>query len=75
MGWTARWHEKLQDYNFRIVHITRKTNTPADTLSHPNGLEHQEPVKEVMLIPQEVFLNLFEVGSDGLVEADIVESQ
>ena len=50
-------------------------NTPADALSRPNGLEHQEPVKEVMLIPQEAFLNLFEVGSDGSVEADIVESQ
>jgi len=74
MRQTAQWHEKLQDYNFRIVHITGKTNTPADTLSHPNGLKHQEPVKEVMLIPQEVFLNLFEVGSDGWVEADIVKS-
>jgi len=74
-GWTARWHEKLQDYNFRIVHIARKTNTPADALSCPNGLKHQEPVKEVTLIPQEAFLNLFEAGSDGSVEADIVESQ
>ena len=50
-------------------------NTPADALSRPNRLEHQEPVKEVALIPQEAFLNLFEVGSDGSVEADIVESQ
>jgi hypothetical protein len=50
-------------------------NTPADTLSHPNRLEHQEPVKEVTLIPQEAFLNLFKVGSDGSVEVDIVKSQ
>ena len=74
-GRTARWHEKLQDYNFKIMHITGKTNTLADALSHPNGLEHQEPVKEVVLIPQEAFLNLFEAGSDGSVEADIVEGQ
>jgi hypothetical protein len=74
-GQTARWHKKLQDYNFKIVHIAGKTNTPADALSRPNGLEHQEPVKEVALIPQEAFLNLFEAGSDGSVEADIVESQ
>jgi hypothetical protein len=74
-GQTARWHEKLQDYNFKIVHISGKNNTPADALSHPNGLEHQEPVKEVALIPQEAFLNLFEAGSDGSVEAEIVESQ
>jgi hypothetical protein len=75
MGQTARWHKKLQDYNFRIIHIAGKMNTPADALSCPNGLEHQEPVKEVMLIPQEAFLNLFEAGSDGVVEADIVKSQ
>ncbi len=33
MGRTARWHEKLQDYNFKILHISGKTNTPADVLS------------------------------------------
>ncbi len=32
-GRTARWHEQLQDYNFRIVHITGKVNTLADALS------------------------------------------
>jgi len=45
MGRTARWHEKLQDYNFKIVHIAGKSNGPADALSrmhqkneekHPN---------------------------------------
>ena len=35
-GRTARWHEKLQDYNFCIVHIQGKNNTPADALSHPS---------------------------------------
>ncbi len=35
-GRTARWHKKLQDYNFKIVHISGKTNTPADALSRPN---------------------------------------
>jgi len=33
MGRMARWHEKLQDYNFKILHISGKTNTPADVLS------------------------------------------
>ena len=33
MGRTAHWHEKLQDYNFKILHIPRKNNTPADALS------------------------------------------
>ncbi len=36
-GRMARWHKCLQDYNFRIVHITRKVNTPADTLLRPPG--------------------------------------
>jgi len=28
----ARWHEQLQDYNFKIIHIAGKINTPADML-------------------------------------------
>ena len=36
-GRTAHWHEKLQDYNFKIIHISGKTNTPADALLQPNG--------------------------------------
>ena len=36
-GRMACWHKCLQDYNFRIVHITRKVNTPADTLLRPPG--------------------------------------
>ncbi len=34
-GRTARWHEKLQDYNFKILHVAGKNNTPADALSRP----------------------------------------
>jgi len=30
---TAWWHEKLQDYNFKILHVAGKNNTPADALS------------------------------------------
>jgi hypothetical protein len=37
-GRTARWHEKMQDYNFKIVHIPGKRNGPADALSRM----HQE---------------------------------
>jgi len=71
----AQWHEKLQDYNFKIQHITGKTNTPADTLSHPNSQENLEPVKEVSLIPPEAFLRIFGVNSDGSLESRMVESQ
>ena len=55
-GRTARWHEKLQDYNFKITHISGKTNTPADALSRPNGWDIQELTKEMSLIPPEAFL-------------------
>jgi hypothetical protein len=34
-GRSARWHEKLQDYNFRIVHVQGKNNTLANALSRP----------------------------------------
>ena len=33
LGRTAQWHEKLQDYNFKIVHVPGKDNGPADVLS------------------------------------------
>jgi len=36
-GRMARWHEHLQDYDFKIIHITGKINTPADALSQPPG--------------------------------------
>jgi hypothetical protein len=32
-GRMVRWHEKLQDYNFKIMHIAGKNNRLADTLS------------------------------------------
>src|SRR6266853_2077875 len=32
---TVQWHEKLQDYNFKILHIAGKNNTPVDATSHP----------------------------------------
>ncbi len=41
MGRTARWHKKLQDYNFKILHIPRKNNTPADALSQPSDKEQE----------------------------------
>src|SRR6266851_9823067 len=34
-GRTVRWHEKLQDYNFKILHIPGKNNTPTNALSCP----------------------------------------
>ena len=71
-GRTARWYKKLQDYNFWILHIPGKANTPADALSRPNGPEATEPAKEVALIPLAVFLNVFGPDSVDSVESRIV---
>ena len=35
---TARWHAKLQDYDFTIKHVQGKTNSAADALSRPDGV-------------------------------------
>jgi hypothetical protein len=36
---TARWHADLQEYDFEIKYIPGKTNTPADELSRPPGVD------------------------------------
>ncbi len=74
-GRMAWWHERLQDYDFRIVHIAGKTNTPADTLSRPPGMDIVEDSQKVALLPPELFLNVFGANSDGLLEHQIVLTQ
>ena len=74
-GRTARWHEKLQDYNFKIVHVQGKTNTLADALSRPNGADITEDDRELALIPESAFLNMFDADSDGSLEQRIVDAQ
>ena len=65
----------MQDYNFKIVHISGKTNTPADALSRPNGQDVQESTKETSLIPPEAFLRIFGPDSDDSLESRIVGGQ
>ena len=67
-GRTVHWHEKLQDYNFKILHISGKTNTLADALLRPNGQDIQKSTKEVLLIPPEVFIRIFMPNSDDSLE-------
>jgi len=40
-GRTTRWHKKLQDYNFHIIHVQGKNNTLANALSCPSKDEQQ----------------------------------
>jgi len=49
-GRTARWHEKLQDYNFKIVHIAGKSNGPADALSRMHQKDEDKTPKLTPLI-------------------------
>ncbi len=74
-GRMAWWHEKLQDYNFKIVHIAGKANGPADTLSRMNEGEEWEETKLTTLILPDAFLNVFEVGDLGTIENEVVEAQ
>jgi hypothetical protein len=75
MGRTTRWHEKLQDYNFKIVHIASKSNGPADTLSRMHQKDKDEMPKLTPLISPDVFLNIFEAGDPGTVKHKVIEAQ
>jgi hypothetical protein len=74
-GRTARWHEKLQDYNFRIAHVQGKNNTPADALSRPSEDERQQSKQQVTLLPSEVFLNLANTGNEDSLEYLLMQEQ
>jgi len=74
-GRTARWHEKLQDYNFRIVHVQGKNNTPADALSRPNEDDRQQEERKITLLPSETFLNLADTGNKDSLEHLLVQEQ
>ena len=71
-GRTAQWHKHLQDYNFRIIHIAGKVNTPANALLRPPGVDVVEDSQEMALLPPKLFLNIFDTNSDGSLEHHIV---
>ncbi len=71
----AHWHKHLQDYDFKIIHIIGKINTPADALLRPLGEDIVEDSQEVALLLLEVFLNVFGVDSDESLEHHIVLTQ
>ncbi len=74
-GRTARWHEKLQDYDFKIVHIAGKANGPADALSRMCEGEEREETRLTSLILPDAFLNVFEARDPGMIENEVVEAQ
>jgi hypothetical protein len=64
MGRMARWHEKLQDYNFKITHILGKSNNPADALSRLEKEDEGEP-ELTSLIDPSAFINVFRSRRPG----------
>jgi len=74
-GRTMQWHEKLQDYNFKILHILGKNNTLANALSHPEDNEQEVGERQLLLLPQEAFLNLTEAGLPDSLETLICNTQ
>ena len=57
------------------MHITRKSNGPADALSRMHQKEEDEEPKLAPLILLDAFLNVFEAGDLGTVEHEVVEAQ
>ena len=52
---TAQWHADLQEYNYQLGYIPRKTNTMADTLSrHADIDQGQEDNKGVTVLAQQI---------------------
>jgi hypothetical protein len=71
----VRWHEKLQDYNFRIVHVQGRNNTLADALLCPSEDEWQQSERQVTLLPPEVFLKLANTSNEDSLEYLLVWEQ
>ncbi len=67
-GRTARWHKKLQDYNFKILHVTGKNNTPANALSRPCDNEREVGERQLSLLLEGAFLNLAEADDPTTLE-------
>jgi len=46
----ARWYLKLQDYDFVLQHILKKTNTKASILSRKDHIDTTEDNKDIQMI-------------------------
>ena len=63
--WTARWHAKLQDYDFKIHHVKGRVNLAADALSWADDMDKCKEREPTIVIPSSSFLNstLLEAGA------------
>ena len=51
----ARWYLKLQDYDFLLWHISRKTNTKADILSRKDQVDTKDNNKNVQMLKEKLW--------------------
>ena len=53
----ARWHADLQEYDYEILYVPEKTNTPPDALSHLPGADKGETDnKDIVILPENKFI-------------------
>jgi Integrase zinc binding domain/RNase H-like domain found in reverse transcriptase len=65
---TARWHADLQEYDYEILYIPRKTNMPPDILSRsPNADQGKEDNKDIVMILDEKF-KIATTNSEGKIK-------
>ena len=54
-GWQAQWYLKLQDYDFTLKHILRKTNTKVNILLRKDQVNTKEDNKDVQLLKNKLW--------------------
>ena len=54
-GQQAQWYLKLQDYNFILWHIPRKTNMKADVLSRKDHIDTTDDNKNIQMLKEEMW--------------------
>jgi len=69
----ARWHEFLQDYNFKLEHFPGKSNTIADLLSQRKDFEGGvNPNENVTILPETLFACVTYLRNDPETQRQIL---
>ena len=72
----ARWAEFLQDYDFKLEHISGKANPVADLLSRRLDLKEGVNINEnVVILPEKLFVKLASSLTNKLFLENNTESQ
>jgi len=62
---TARWHAKLQDYDFVIHHVRGKVNSAADALSRSDNMEKCKERDPTIVLNNKMFANVSSLEPDA----------